>query len=272
MKFSIITINYNEAAGLGRTIGSVLNQSCADYEYIVIDGGSTDGSVDIIRQHADKIAHWVSEPDRGIYHAMNKGIKAARGEYCIFMNSGDIFYSTTVLEQVMRGGLEADVVCGDICFGQSNICANPDHVTMKTFYKHTLYHQASFIRTVLLQAEPYDETMRSAADWKWFLHALVFSNATYAHLSVTIATFEGGGFSERQRAVGQQEVEGELRRCLPPRVLDDYEDYCVGTTPFRRMMNGVELVPTLCRVIFRLDKLVLKLLNLKWKAEWIRRL
>ena len=74
MKFSIITINYNEATGLGRTIGSVLNQSCADYEYIVIDGGSTDGSVDIIRQHADKIAHWVSEPDRGIYHAMNKGI------------------------------------------------------------------------------------------------------------------------------------------------------------------------------------------------------
>ena len=147
MKFSIITINYNEGAGLKRTIDSVLSQTCRDYEYIVIDGGSTDNSIEAIRQNAEGIAYWTSEKDRGIYHAMNKGIKAAKGDYCIFMNSGDTFYDTEALAHVVTAGQWADVVCGDICFGEDNICPNPERVTMKTFYKHTLYHQASFIST-----------------------------------------------------------------------------------------------------------------------------
>lgn len=74
MKLSVITINYNNCDGLRKTIESVVNQTCRDFEYIIIDGGSTDGSVDVIKQYADKINYWVSEPDKGIYHAMNKGI------------------------------------------------------------------------------------------------------------------------------------------------------------------------------------------------------
>lgn len=272
MKFSVITINLNNLEGLTHTIESVLNQTCHDYEYIIIDGGSTDGSVELIRQHEKDIFYWVSEPDSGIYNAMNKGIRKACGEYCIFMNSGDEFYSDEVLAKVGKQELQHDVVCGDICFQGNNISPNPDKVTMRTFYKHSLYHQASCIRTTLLKERPYDESMRSAADWKWFMHALIFQNGSYLHLPITIATFEGNGFSEKQRSVGLKEINSELERCLPQRVLEDYEDYCFGTTPFRKMINHIELTPRLREIMFRLNVIVLKLLNVKLHSDWIKQL
>ena len=99
-KISIITINYNDKIGLSKTINSVLNQSWQKFEFIVIDGGSNDGGLEVIEQHKDKIDYWVSEPDKGVYNAMNKGIKVAKGEYLIFMNSGDTFYDDNVLEKI----------------------------------------------------------------------------------------------------------------------------------------------------------------------------
>ena len=100
MKYSIITINYNNRDGLEKTIQSVINQTCQDFEFIIIDGGSTDGSVDIIKKYNDRINYWVSEPDKGIYNAMNKGILQAHGEYLNFMNSGDCFFDNEVLNKV----------------------------------------------------------------------------------------------------------------------------------------------------------------------------
>ena len=97
MKISIITINYNNAVGLEKTLQSVFNQTCADYEYIVIDGGSADDSKNIIVDKRDKFSYWCSEKDSGIYNAMNKGIRKAAGEYLLFLNSGDCFHDTTVL-------------------------------------------------------------------------------------------------------------------------------------------------------------------------------
>ena len=97
MKFTVITINYNNVEGLRQTILSVVGQTCDDFEYVIIDGGSTDGSVGVIKEYEDKITHWVSEKDGGIYNAMNKGVKVAHGEYLIFMNSGDIFFDNKVL-------------------------------------------------------------------------------------------------------------------------------------------------------------------------------
>ncbi len=89
MKLSIITINKNNAYGLRKTIQSVINQTYSNIEYIIIDGASTDGSIDVIKKFEDKIDWWASEPDTGIYNAMNKGIKIATGDYCQFLNSGD---------------------------------------------------------------------------------------------------------------------------------------------------------------------------------------
>ena len=98
MKVSVITISYNAVSVIEDTIQSVLNQSYKDIEYIIIDGGSTDGTVDIIKKYQDKINYWVSEPDNGIYDAMNKGIDKATGEWINFMNAGDYFHSNLTLE------------------------------------------------------------------------------------------------------------------------------------------------------------------------------
>ena len=99
-KISIITINYNEKVGFEKTIKSVLNQSYQDFEFIIIDGGSTDGSINVIEKYKDSISYWVSEPDKGVYNAMNKGIRASKGEFVIFMNGGDCFNNDLVLEEI----------------------------------------------------------------------------------------------------------------------------------------------------------------------------
>src|SRR5574344_2490955 len=115
MKLSIITINYNNAEGLEKTIKSVINQTFTDYEYIIIDGGSTDGSTDIIKKYRENIDYWVSESDKGIYKAMNKGITYTHGEYLNFMNSGDCFHSSTVLNEVARNFNNTDIIIGRCC-------------------------------------------------------------------------------------------------------------------------------------------------------------
>jgi len=116
-KLSIITVNLNNAEGLRKTIESVVTQTFTDFEYIIIDGGSTDGSVEIIKLYADKITYWVSEPDKGIYNGMNKGIMVAKGEYCQFLNSGDWLVNENVLKEVFA---DVDIVYGDLKIPNGN--------------------------------------------------------------------------------------------------------------------------------------------------------
>jgi len=112
-KLSIITVNLNNAEGLRKTIESVVSQTYTDYEYIIIDGGSTDGCVEIIKQYEDKITYWVSEPDKGIYNAMNKGILKAKGEYCQFLNSGDWLIKESILHDIFSILPIADIIYGN---------------------------------------------------------------------------------------------------------------------------------------------------------------
>ena len=111
-KLSVITINYNNKNGLIKTINSVINQTYKDFEFIIIDGGSTDGSLEVIQEYSGQINYWVSEPDNGIYHAMNKGIVMAKGEYCNFMNSGDCFFDEQVLKNAFSHNLSVDIFIG----------------------------------------------------------------------------------------------------------------------------------------------------------------
>lgn len=271
-RFSIITVNLNNALGLEQTIQSVIAQTYKNYEFIIIDGGSMDGSRDIIDKYSSDVMYWVSEKDKGIYNGMNKGILAAHGDYCIFMNSGDTFYCQDVLQLVEEAGLEKDICCGDICYGRSNIIPNPEKVTMRTFYRHSLFHQAAFIRTSLFKDHLYDEKMKSAADWKWLMDVLVFESASYQHIPLVVARYAGGGVSEKHPEIGQNEIDRELKHRFPERILQDYDDYVFGSTSYRRMVNGIEKVPPLKKNIYRLNKVILKILNLKWKAEWIKKL
>lgn len=158
-KFSIITINYNNKEGLRKTIESVVGQSFRDFEYIIIDGGSTDGSIEVIKEYAGKVDYWVSEPDKGIYHAMNKGVLQAHGEYLNFMNSGDEFYNNGVLQEVAPS-LDSDIVVGKIVHGTEVWGFHKEDITLMDLIRGTVLHQASFFRKELFDENRYGAIYR----------------------------------------------------------------------------------------------------------------
>jgi glycosyltransferase involved in cell wall biosynthesis len=197
MKFSIITINYNHKNGLKKTIESVISQVYTDYEYIVIDGGSTDGSREVIKKNENKISYWVSEPDKGIYNAMNKGLKQVKGDYCLFLNSGDYFVNENVLRKVSDIHFFEDIVAGDIVVGKNGpkIKAH-EVVSMFEFFKRSLPHQASFIKKKIFdEMGGYDESYKILADWNFVMLAIFKYNYSYRRIDETIAFFELGGIS-----------------------------------------------------------------------------
>ena len=162
MKFSIITVNYNNKEGLRNTIESVIHQTFHDFEYLIIDGGSTDGSVDVLQEYNQQIDYWVSEKDSGIYNAMNKGIAKANGEYLNFMNSGDCFYSLDILERVAKYQYNTDFIVGkDYHFceekQQGHASILPPRTTMIHFFEATLDHQSTFIKKCLFENSPYND-------------------------------------------------------------------------------------------------------------------
>ena len=145
MKLSVITVNFNDAQGLERTIKSVISQTFRDYEFIIIDGGSTDSSIDVIKKYEDHINFWVSEPDGGIYQGMNKGLSHAKGDYVNFMNGGDSFHAPDVLETIFSLNTEADIITGAHT-GSPHPNVGQGGVTMLSLYTGAVDHQASFIR------------------------------------------------------------------------------------------------------------------------------
>ena len=193
MKLSIITINYNNKAGLQKTIDSVVAQTWRDFEWIIIDGGSTDGSKELIEQYQQHFAYWCSEPDKGVYNAMNKGIDKARGEYLNFMNSGDIFYSKDTLEEVFaRNTLNADMVYGDwVRIEKENVVLMkaPNEVSLDFFYIDNICHQAMFLKSSTMKKKGYDETFQIYADWaRWMEMAL--DGLVFQYVPVTICCFD----------------------------------------------------------------------------------
>jgi len=221
-KLSIITINYNNATGLQKTVDSVFAQGFSDLEYIVIDGASTDGSAGIINSNADKISYCVSEKDRGVYHAMNKGIEKASGEYLLFLNSGDHFYTDHVLKEIGDELDGTDIIYGDIFLietaAKSWMGVYPDQLSFQHFIEGSLPHPASFIRRILFDKVGfYDESLQICADWKFFLHAICRFSVSYRHIDKTIATFYLDGLSSTRdsAAIIQKEKEGILQRDYP---------------------------------------------------------
>ena len=220
MKLSVITINYNNSDGLRKTIESVINQTYKDFEYILVDGGSTDGSVDVIKEYADKIDYWVSEPDKGIYNAMNKGIDVAKGEYCIFMNSGDTFCNTETVKTVFEIGADKDIICGNTMMPNRQV--PPMEITFNTMYSGTICHQCAFIRTNLMRKYKYDESLKIVADRKFFLQALIYDNCSYSAIDVDVVNYDINGLSSNNRAFSDYEYAQVLEELIPERIRMDY--------------------------------------------------
>ena len=199
MKLSIITVNFNNLEGLKKTYESVASQTFRDYEWLVIDGGSTDGSREFIEQHQDKFAYWCSEPDKGIYNAMNKGIVKAKGEYLNFMNSGDCFVGEDVVKRVFSEQYITDIIYG-IQLSQDGNHIIPINIHTKLnwyeLFCKTIPHQASFIKRELFQSfGMYDENYKVISDYKWFIEAVIYHGASYSFYPKAVSFVDGGGIS-----------------------------------------------------------------------------
>lgn len=299
MKLSIITINYNNAEGLRKTLASVASQTFRDFEHIIVDGGSTDGSVEIIEAYASDMARmasgsvlmgtngdfvavdspdstlangaqphevtqpvastqpsikWISEKDKGIYNAMNKGIeialgrrvvnafnrselvedknkgiKMANGEYLLFLNSGDYLVDENVVENIMQLALK-----DDICYGyQMNeidgrlveeICIDPSYITFDTMRNAHIPHQSSLIKLdTLVRLGGYDESNKIVSDWAYVMKCLFMHNGTITRIPVNIAVYDMNGISSVADKTPQWAERRKVLLQYFPRIMPDYD-------------------------------------------------
>lgn len=227
MTFSIITVNLNNTANLERTILSVSKQSCKDYEYIVIDGGSTDESVDLIQKNEQYIKYWISEPDRGIYSGMNKGIARATGDYCLFLNSGDTFFQDDVLERAIPL-LKADFVCGDAFLVDSNRVWHAPETVDDMFWlqRFSLCHQSTFIKTSLLKNRPYDESLRIVGDYEQMAFEFLANHSSYQRIESVICNYSCDGISANHRRSDDEKIR-VLDRFRLMGIVEDDELLCI---------------------------------------------
>ena len=316
MKLSIITINYNNAEGLRKTMGSVLNQTSKDFEYIIIDGaaplnppeGGTFGDSEVIKSFIKEVLNtkegftlctWLSpfggvgggfysEPDSGIYNAMNKGIRKAKGEYIHFLNSGDWLVDERVVEKMLsfienqeprtknqepraksqeprtksQEPKGIDILVGDVISirkdGKKRYDKNTKSVSLYTFYRGTIQHTSAYIRRSLFEKYGlYDETLKIVSDWKWYLNAVVLNGATVFFADFYVTCFDRTGISSTQLDLDQAERRKVLEELIPTPILSDYDRYSFDIDQIERIKKHKWLYRIFWfteRVYFKLDK------------------
>ena len=304
-KLSIITINYNNASGLRKTMESVLSQTSKDFEYIVIDGAAPQppkGGVSdraVIESYVNSVegqengymrcsflssargrrvgGGFFSEPDNGIYHAMNKGICMAQGEYIHFLNSGDWLVDEHVVEDMLnflnpltpspspRGeglGVRCDVLIGNVIAVRPDGKVrykkyNPD-VSLYTFYRGTIEHTSAYIRRDLFDKYGlYDENLKIVSDWKWYLQVVGLNKASVQFTDRFVTCFDTSGISSTNLQLDKSERRRVLEELLPAAVLADYDKYAFDIDQMQRLKRYpliYRLVWFVERVLFKLDK------------------
>lgn len=270
MKLTVITINYNNHLGLKRTFESVFNQTNQNFEYIVIDGASNDGSLLEILTHKDKISYYQSEPDYGVYDAMNKGIKAATGDYCIFMNSGDCFFTDDVVEKVLPLLDGTDIVYGNTHYTDGKIRYSKDEPDLFSFFYVSCWcHQSTFIKTDLLKEYMYDDSLRIVADWKFLLQAVIKDNCTYKAIDQNISLYDATGISSTNKDLYDKERELVLKEMFTDRYVEDYERLVYGHTCDEKLY--VEMKHSKYHgILYTINVLLIRLLCLfKRRPNWI---
>ena len=225
MKLSIITVNLNNREGLQRTIDSVICQTFRDFEWIVIDGGSTDGSRELIEQYANHFAYWVSEPDKGIYNAMNKGIKVAQGEYLQFLNSGDWYWRNDVLEKTFVKDINADIAYADCNLVENNTVVEerryPNIMSLKEIIEYNICHNSTIFRKQLFHDTLYDENLRIMADFCFLLKS-VLDNRKLVHIPVTLIGYDLSGISSTNHELHNKEKEQIINTLISPGIQKDF--------------------------------------------------
>ena len=284
MKLTIITINYNNAFGLQKTMESVLNQTSGEFEYIIIDGQSTDESVEIIRKYEDlKVRNffWISERDKGIYNAMNKGIQMAKGDYIQFLNSSDTLVADDVTEKMINelqnqeprtrskelkenseelgvGILYGNMlkkVCGKVICDKGFSGRQP---TFLDFYTGTLNHSPVYIkRSLFNDFGLYDETLKYVSDWKWYVQVILFGAVKPHYVDVDVVDFDMSGVSTTNWEKTLQEKRKEMEKLFPGVILKDYDDWAFGIEQLQRLKRhawAYRSVYLLERMLFQMEK------------------
>ncbi len=214
-RFSIVTVTYNAENVLNDTIQSIVTQTYRNVEYIIVDGGSTDGTMHIVDRYRPMISIVVSEPDNGLYDAMNKGIALATGDYICFLNAGDAFHEDDTLQRMvhsLRGMELPDVIYGDTDivdaeghFLHKRRLSPPKKLTWKSFENGMLVcHQAFFARTKLAKATPYDLTYRFSADFDWCVRILKQAAVTH-HTHLTLIDYLNEGMTTENHQASLRE-------------------------------------------------------------------
>lgn len=266
---TIVSINRNNKNGLEKTIQSVLSQTITDFEYVIVDGASSDSSIEVIRSYADKFGSrlkWISEPDKGIYDAMNKGNRMASGEYVQFLNSGDCLASKDVTEKmynalenngypsILYGNMLKDMPYGilrDRCFAGQDI-------SFLGFYKGTLNHSPAYIRKALFDKYGlYDESLKIVSDWKWFLQVIVLGGEKPVYTDLDVTLFDTSGISETNKELDGRERRRVLSELIPAAFLVDYEKWSFAIDQMKRLQRhswAYKMVWFLERILFKIEK------------------
>lgn len=194
---TIVTVVFNGIAHLEDTILSVLNQSYDNIEYIIIDGGSTDGTIDIIHKYDGQIDYWVSEKDLGLYYAMNKGLFLVSGDWINFMNCGDSFFDKNTIEKIFKNKNSAGVLYGDVMFsfdGRNSVYVEAKNLS--NFWKGMQFvHQASFVSSDLMQKFPFNTNYKLIADYN-SLYQMYLGEFNFTYINLPICNFLAGGLSD----------------------------------------------------------------------------
>ena len=287
MKLSIITINYNNAAGLRKTLASVEAQTYRHIEHIIIDGGSTDGSVDVIREYEKQNSllsgragvgltiKWVSEPDNGIYNAMNKGIEIALGrrivnalnrselveekqisdiiyntsnesisDYIQILNSGDILASPDVTERmisVLSIENHPAILYGNMIKKDYSTCkilgkSGVVEYSLRQYFNSTMNHDCCYFRRDLFETYGlYDEDLKIVSDWKWFLQAIGLGHVEPVYVDIDVTIFDASGISETNLELREKERRQVIEQLLPPAILADYDAHAFEMEQMNRL-------------------------------------
>ena len=276
-RLTIITINYNNASGLKKTMESVSNQTSKSFEYIVVDGNSIDGSVELIKKFDNNSTVdsflWISKPDSGIYNAMNKGIRMAKGEYIQFLNSGDTLAANDVTEKMLaylfpspqgeRVGVRSSILYGNM------LKPLPKRIhrdrgfagrqpSMLDFYTGTLNHSSAYIKRSLFDTYGlYDESLKIVSDWKWYLQVIALNGVIPIYKDIDVTIFDMNGISTVNSCLDKEERLQVLLGILPMSVLIDYQKWAFPVEQMMRI-NRYWILRKLFwlieRILFKLDK------------------
>lgn len=269
MHLSIITINRNNANGLEKTLKSMAAQTFKEFEYVIVDGASTDDSVEVIKKYEPRFSRlkWVSEPDKGIYNAMNKGLRMASGDYIQILNSGDCLAAPNVTERMLieleKAG-NPSILYGNMikCFpnGRRMVdrCFAGQKITLLGMYTGTLNHDPAYIRRALFDKYGYyDESLKIVSDWKWYLQSIIFGSEKPQYVDTDVTLFDMTGISETNKELDKAERKEVLEQLLPQTILADYECFAFPIDQIKRLQRhpwAYKMVWFLERCLFKLEK------------------